>query len=252
MKGAMYAPAERAEMYRSALAFYVSELAKSSDGGCIVFAENSDSRIDLPTIPSNVNVEYLNISPDEFDNSKGKGYNEVLLIRKTIEKSEIIKQHGCFFKITGRLKLLNVRKMLAECNKKKSKAQLHFLADCKDHSIYEKLHIRVWGHVGECRYWYADTQFFEQYIGSRYQWLNDYVFPTRLAEDLMLDVCRQTRGMAGCSDRFRTQAILSGVGGHNIEKGSTFFHSTNNDLWQMRLKCFLRQMLRWFLPNLRI
>ncbi len=252
MKGAMFAPAERAEMYRSALAFYVTELAKRKEGGAIVFAENSDSRIALPELPDNVKLEYLNVDLDGFDSSKGKGYNEILLMLKAVRSSSLIKEAGCFFKITGRLRLLNVRSMLAECEKKMSKGPLHFLADCKDHSLYEKLHIKVWGHVGECRYWFSDVGFFEKNIGSRYQWLDDYVTPTRLAEDLMLDVCRRTRGLDGCFDRFGTQAILSGTGGHYIEKGSKFFHSTDYDSWQLRLKCGLRQILRWVMPWMRI
>lgn len=247
----MWSVSERATMYQSALSFYFSQLSLLG-GGVIVFAENSNSKITLPEVPQGVVLEYINVDLDGFDNSKGKGYNEVLLIRKAIAQSENIRKAGCFFKVTGRLKLLNINAMLNECLRRKIKGPLHFLADCKDHNIYEKLHIRVWGHVGECRYWYAETDFFEQYIGSRYEWLNDYVVPTRLAEDLMLSVCRATRRQEGCYDRFRTQAIISGVGGHDIEQGSAFFHSTNYDSWQLRLKCAIRQLLRWLLPNLRI
>ena len=252
MQDAKFTPTERAEMYRSALAFYVQELTKQKDGGVVVFAENSGAKLELPELPDNVKIEYLNVDLNGFDISKGKGYNEVLLILKAVRSSEFIKEAGCFFKITGRLKLLNVRSMLDECEKRRSKGPLHFLADCKDHNLYEKLHIKVWGHVGECRYWFSDVNFFEWNIGSRYQWLNDYVRPTRLAEDLMLDVCRKTRGKEGCYDRFRTQAILSGTGGHDIKSGSAFFHSTDYDSWQLRLKCGLRQILRWCLPGVRL
>lgn len=252
MEGSMFSVAERADMYERALAFYVAELSKCADGGCIVVAENSDSQLPLPPCPPNVSIEYLNVPSVNFDITRGKGYNEVLLISKAIERSEALRKAGCFFKITGRLQLLNVRRMLAECESKRKKGALHFLADCKDHSLYEKMHIKVWGHVGECRYWFAENGFFEQYIGSQYQWLNDYVIPTRLAEDLMLKVCRQTRNQQGCFDRFRTQAILMGTGGHNTGQGSSFFHSTNYSSWQLRLKCFIRQLLRWIAPSLRV
>ena len=252
MRGAMFRPDERAAMYRAALDFYVGELAMMPGGGRIVFAENSDTRLSLPTLPGNVELEYLNVPLDGFDITKGKGYNEVLLILKAVQSSAFLREAGCFFKLTGRLRLLNIRSMLAECERRGRTTPLRFLADCKDHTLYERLHIKVWGHVGECRYWFASTQFFNEHIGARYEWLDDYVTPTRLAEDLMLDVCRTTRGMEGCYDRFRTQAILSGTGGHDIEKGSAFFHSTDYDSWQLRLKCALRQMLRWTLPWLRI
>ncbi|MBR5890529.1 MAG: hypothetical protein IKZ18_00670, partial [Bacteroidaceae bacterium] len=105
--------------------------------------------------------------------------------------------------------------------------------------------------MGECRYWYATTKFFEQTITPKYHLLNDYSTPRFLAEDMMLTVCREARKKRGCFDRFKTQARISGKGGHNLGKGISFFYSTDNDSLALRIKCMFRQLLRWLLPNFR-
>jgi len=274
MKGANFDPEERLNMYVEALEFYVKKGLK------VVFAENSGSlnlvssfRFQVSSID---NVEFVDVSGDEYDQSRGKGYNETILIHKAIQKSRFIQDAGCFFKLTGRLKLLNVAALLGECaneseaRKRSTKADarrlthegaeptktslqsMRFLADCKDHKVYEWLHMPINGHVGECRYWFASVESFESMMWPRYKELNDYPPNICLAEDLMLDVCRKSRGMEGCKDRFRTQARISGKGGHNLGKGWSFFYSTDNDSMALKVKCYLRQMLRWCMPWWRV
>ena len=248
MAGANFNPKERAEMYVEALRFYISK-------GCrVVFAENSDS-IDLisDVLGKVSNVEFVDVSGLEYDQLKGKGYNETIMLHKAVVKSKFIKETRCFFKITGRLKVLNILSMLEECcafyiTNKTNGFAYSFLADCKDHDVYKWLHLPINGHSGECRYWFATTEFFESQMWPRCNELNDYEPHIYLAEDLMLDVCRKTRGIDGCRDRFRTQAHISGKGGHNLGKGWSFFYSTDNDSFALRAKCFLRQILRWTLP----
>ena len=162
--------------------------------------------------------------------------------------SKFVQEAGCFFKITGRLKVLNIEKLLEEISKLSLSSSLSFAADCKDHKVYEWLHMPINGHVGECRYWFASVEFFENMMWTRYDELNDYPPNICLAEDLMLDVCRKTRGVPGCRDRFRTQARISGKGGHNLGKGWSFFYSTDNDSLALKIKCGLRQVLRWVMP----
>lgn len=254
MQGANFNPADRAAMYVDALNFYVSVFEREpSESRCIVFGENSGYPADkilsqVKKVP-NVKIEYLNLGTAGFDQSKGKGYNETILLRMAVERSEAIAAAGGFFKITGRLKVLNIRKLLAECQKHRGSASgLSFLADCKDHKVYEWLHMPINGHAGECRYWFASKSFFLSEMAPRYAEMNDYTDPPVLAEDLMLDVCRKTRGRKDCHDRFRTQARISGKGGHNLGTGSSFFYSTDNDSLPLRIKCGLRQLLRWLAP----
>lgn len=268
MKGANFDPKERVEMYVSALKFYASKGLK------VVFAENSGwIRDGLPVsgewleiMEKFDNVEFVDVSDDLsqnsiinpcYDQNRGKGYNETILLHKAVLKSRFVQEAGCFFKITGRLKVMNIEKLLKEVSDIDEGLafrgeRLRFLADCKDHKVYEWLHMPINGHAGECRYWFASVDFFEKYMWPRYEDLNDYEPNICLAEDLMLDVCRKTRGMVGCRDRFRTQARISGKGGHKLGKGWGFFYSTDNDSFALRAKCFIRQCLRWCMPWWRV
>lgn len=268
MKGANFDPKERVEMYVSALKFYASKGLK------VVFAENSGWIRDglpvsgewLEVMEKLDNVELVDVSDDLsqnsqiktcYDQSRGKGYNETILLHKAVLKSRFVQEAGFFFKITGRLKVMNIEKLLKEVSDiderlAVSGERLRFLADCKDHKVYEWLHMPINGHAGECRYWFASVDFFEKYMWPRYDELNDYEPNICLAEDLMLDVCRKTRGKAGCRDRFKTQARISGKGGHKLGKGWSFFYSTDNDSFALRAKCFIRQCLRWCMPWWRV
>lgn len=260
MKGAKFAPEERLQMYVEAVSFYIgklSEYAIENGTQYIVFAENSGfdevAFVNMLKKRPNVEIEYLNIETEDFKIHLGKGYNEFLLLQKAIKKSKIIRKYGCFFKLTGRLKVLNITSLLCECYKRNENigGGLSFLADCKDHEFYEWLGMPINGHMGECRYWFASSAFFEQIISPKCCQLNDYSTPRFLAEDMMLIVCRETRGKRGCFDRFITQAQISGKGGHHLGNGLSFFYSTDNDSLALRLKCMLRQWLRWMFPKFR-
>lgn len=240
MVGASFSSHERAEMYAEAIRFYLSQ------NMTIVFAENSGCIDTVQMLVGNSSqVEWLDASEKEYVQERGKGYNETLLIHKAITSSKILRNTHCFFKITGRLKLLNIKQMLKECA---SKSELQFMADCKDHNLYKWLHLPINGHAGECRYWFATTTFFEEKMLPKLDLLNDYGSHPYLAEDAMLSVCRENRGKEHCFDRFRTQARISGRGGHSLGKGIAFFYSTDNDSFALRSKCFIRQLLRYILP----
>lgn len=239
MQGASFSVEDRMRMYVDAVDFYVSKGLK------VVFAENSGQVNSVRAVMLHKNVEWLDVSGSEYDQTRGKGYNETILIKKAIEQSRLIQESGCFFKVTGRLKVLNIDSLLSECAKR---MPLKFLADCKDHKLYEFLHMPINGHAGECRYWFATVDFFICRMLPHLDSMNDYSNPPCLAEDAMLAVCRETRGQEGCKDRFRTQARISGRGGHDLGKGLSFFYSTDNDSLALRFKCALRQTLRYIMP----
>lgn len=249
MQGACFSVKDRAQMYAEAISFYIGK-------GClVVFAENSgemNAVIQLLPEEQTKQVEWVDVACEDYDQTKGKGYNEVILLRETVMKSERVRQARCFFKLTGRLQLLNIDALLDECLSRGAGKGLQFLADCKDHKVYEWLHMPINGHVGECRYWYASTGFFQKMMAPRINELNDFGDQAFLAEDLMLDVCRKTRKETGCHDRFRTQARISGKGGHDLGKGWSFFYSTDNDSVALKIKCGLRQVLRWLIPGWKV
>ena len=231
MQGACFLVQERVVMYADALRFYVSKARQlrgdEEQDPCIVFAENSGC---IDSVRSSVNsplIEWVDVSGPCYDQSRGKGYNETLLIHRAITQSAVIQKYGCFMKVTGRLKVLNMESLLNEVRQAGPEAQ--FRADCKDHKVYEWLRLPINGHVGECRYWFATIQFFEEVMWPYQSRMYDYAeagvmtIPQYLAEDAMLDVCRVSRSMSGCRDRFYHQARISGKGGHDLGKGLSFF-----------------------------
>ena len=244
MVGATFTAEERLEQYAEAVNFYLKSLPGDQS---IVFAENSGCIEEIQRRFANEpRIEWFDASQlDEgkrYDQHRGKGYNEVLLLDATVRRSRFIQEHGAFFKVTGRLRVLNLKKLLSECQ------GMRFVADCKDHHVYELLRMPINGQMGECRYWFSTLDFFTDVIAPRYMELNDSANPPYLAEDLMLDVCRKSRTMPGCKDRFRTQARISGQGGHRLGSGWSFFYSTDNDSFALRLKSVMRQLLRWVMP----
>jgi hypothetical protein len=253
MRGAEFSVEQRVAQYVEAIRFYATRVqSRKKVQMRIVFAENSGHIDDVKKklAGMDLDVEWIDAAGSEYDQKRGKGYNETLLIQKAIEQSITIREAGCFFKVTGRLKLMNIDRLVCECLLKQPSQPLtfDFRADCKDHDVYRWLHLPINGHAGECRYWFATTTFFQTEMLPYLDRLNDYAPNVCLAEDAMLEVCRATRGRAYCCDRFRTQARLSGVGGHALGKGIGFFYSTDNDSFALRLKSTLHQLLRWLLP----
>lgn len=253
--GAAFDPSQRAAQYVEALRFYLQALPQ----GRVVLAENSASLDVLrPHFAGETRIEWCDTTTlDEgfaYRPERGKGYNEWLLMHHAVRHSRFIGEAGCFFKVTGRLMVRNVAAMLRECERREAHCRrqhhlpLLLVADCKDHRVYEWLKMPINGHAGECRYFFCQASYFLHEVFPGYGQMDDVAQPPFLAEDLMLQVCRRARQRPGAYDRFRTQARISGRGGHQLGQGSAFFYSTDNDSPALRFKCALRQCLRWLLP----
>jgi len=239
MKGADFAVEERLKMYVESIRFYLSL------GLTLVVVENSGEIDRLRKAVEEPGVEWIDASGCDYLPDRGKGYNEMIEIRHALQHSSIIAETQRFMKVTGRLRILNVERLMREVL---SIEGLRFMADCKDHSLYEWLHLPINGHAGECRYWYSTVDFFEAWMWPLQPRLMDYGNQPYLAEDAMLEVCRRSRSMKDCRDRFRTQARLSGRGAHHLGQGIGFFYSTDNDSLALRFKSSVRQWLRWLMP----
>lgn len=249
MNGAKFAAQEREKMYVDTLNYYIDDLGKREGTYELVFAENSgwnkNSILSKLHTSENVYIEYLSIDYNLFDQAKGKGYNEMLLIDIASEQSCAIQNYGAFFKLTGRFPILNLYALLKEVEKRGGKT-MQFYADCKDHKVYDWLHMPINGHAGECRYYAVSLDFWNQYFREQYAILDDYKGP--LIEDFFLQIMRKTKNNDGVCCRFRTQATFSGNGGHSLGNGMSFFYSTNNDSAMMKFKRGLRQTIRWCFP----
>lgn len=104
MKGACFSDEERYKMYLETLRHYISQFFINSPKGNVklVFADNSGW--DLQTFHDdlskqfeseiiNSNIEFISLPPELFDITKGKGYNELLMINLAIDKSVFISVH---------------------------------------------------------------------------------------------------------------------------------------------------------------
>ena len=121
-----------------------------------------------------------------------------------------------------------------------------FYCDCKDHNLYDWLHLPINGHAGECRYYAVSLPFYNKYFRGTYTDLCDY--EDKVVENLFLQVIRKTKSLSGVTCRFKRQAHLTGASGHSLGKGVSFFYSTDNDSFSQKVKRFIRQLMRWGLP----
>ncbi len=249
MKGAKFSAEERENMYVDTLNFYIRDFSRRKENFVLVFAENSGwssaSIMSKLLVAPNVKLEYIALKPELFLQEKGKSYNEMKLIDLVIERADCIKQAGAFFKVTGRYPILNLYKMIKETYNRGG-IKMQFYCDCKDHRVYEWLHLPINGHMGECRYYAVSLDFYNKYLRGKYEELDDS--KGKYVENLFLEVIRATKGYPGVHCRFRTQAHLTGAGGHSIGKGLAFFYSTDNDSCSQKCKRCIRQMLRWIMP----
>ena len=121
MKSAMFPAPKREQMYIDTLNFYIDDLSKRKGNYSLVFAENSGWQPNLILEKlhkaDNVDLEYLALDPEKFDISKGKSYNEFLLLDMATLQSEKVQKAGRFFKVTGRYPIKNIYSLLKEVNR---------------------------------------------------------------------------------------------------------------------------------------
>lgn len=249
MKGAKFSSTERERMYVDTLNYYVTLFHNLKKRQSIVFAENSGWDLDVLKQKVRrsdfIDIEYISLDFTLFDQSKGKSYNELLMMQLAISASSIIQNARRFAKITGRFPLKNIDRVLYELFRRGGD-KLNYFGDCKDHNIYERLGIPVNGHAGESRFYAMTLEFWKKYFEDCYNLLND--FDGKNIEGYLLQVKRKTVGRKDVIWRLRTQPHFSGKGAHSLGNGWAFFYSTNQDSAILGFKRGLRQLIRWIMP----
>ena len=245
MKGACFSDEEREMMYVSALSFYIDNLLLSDNRYTIVFADNSgwDLNRIIAKVPDydKERIEFISLSPDEFDISKGKGYNELLLISKAIEKSVLIKNSGCFFKVTGRYPIYNIRRFIDKADKFINQENGDLYADIKDHKLYDWLRLGWNGHSFDCRLFGVKVDYYLKYIGPLYVYCNDY--NGNLLEGVLFDFVKHNKGKM--SLRFDREAHFGGLEGSNVNAVS---FSKEQDSLKGQVKRMVGNSTRIFIP----
>lgn len=250
MTSACFSPQERELQYIETLNFYIHELCNKKGKFFLVFVENSgwnpECILNRLSSAANVSIEYISLDPQKFDISKGKGYNEMLMIDLATEVSSVLHNSKTFFKVTGRYPFRNIFALLREVTTRVG-MDLQFYADVKDHKLFDWLHLPINGHWGECRYYAVSIDFWNKNMRGVYQYLDDNGYSV---ESFFLDLVRKSKGLPGVLIHFRTQPIICGYGA--FKTNGIFFINNNYGSFINRIKDFIRQLFRWIMPWLLV
>lgn len=260
--GANFSVPERMEMYRSTLQYYAETIGKDYP---IVLVENSD--VDLSVwkeeFKDSLQLEILQFTPPQllhgendeeahlqkettenedygFDNRKGKGYNEYLMIKLALQRSQILQSCSHFLKITGRYPMLNIKEMLGEMEERGRDKVM--MCDVKEFKLYEKLRGTSYGsRWGDSRYFLMSVDFYKNHLMDCYQEMDESVFG-KYAEDYIYQLSCKYRKNPHFSFRYRHQVQFGGQGGAAC-------YQENYASFKNQLKNKVRRVLRILFPN---
>lgn len=196
MKGACFSDEERYGMYLRALKFYVNKFFTGTGRGDnvkLVFADNSgwnlsSFRDELERVFGveviNSHVEFIALPPELFDITKGKGYNELLMINMVVVRSDFIREAGAFFKVTGRYPIYNIGRF-HKASLKAFDSGYVFYCDIKSHNLYRRLGLNWNSHSFEARLWGSTVGFYADNISEKYKDCYDY--DGRFVESVLYD-----------------------------------------------------------------
>lgn len=249
MKNACFTDEEREDMYAKTLQIYINKLLTnvSGSGYKLVFVENSGW--DLIRIQNKIQIddrsqiEFISLDPTVFDISKGKGYNELLLIKLAINQSRFISESKAFLKVTGRYPIYNIQYFLDEASRLFFSKGIDLYIDIKDHKIYDWLHLGWNGHSADVRLFAVSVDFFLNQIAYRYVELNDY--NGFLFEGLMYDIVKSNMKNKNIVCRFKKEMHLGGFEGSNVNAVS---FSKDQNSFKGKIKRIMGNFIRRFLP----
>ena len=103
----------RESQYRESLTFYLENSKEK-----ILFVENSgyDISAGFEAYIECGRLEMLSFDGNSYDLRRGKGYGEALIILYALEHSQLLRKNSMIIKITGRLKCLNIQKVVTRCS----------------------------------------------------------------------------------------------------------------------------------------
>lgn len=244
MKGACFTDDERERMYLNALSYYLLALPDAK----IVFAENSGWNLEdfARKLPEECrrrlgDVEFISLPIDLFNNSRGKGYNETIIMHEAVLRSKFIGEAGQFFKVTGRYPIYNLGYFLCKAEKALAKG-CEIYCDIKDHKLYDWLGTGWTGHSFETRLYACSNDFFENVFYSRLPQCNDY--EGRLLENVYFEALKEHAGQPK-SLRFKREPHFGGLAGHTIDAAS---FSQKNDGLKSKAKRFVGNSIRIAMP----
>lgn len=101
---------ERQRQYEDALGYYLTQTDVP-----IVFVENTgcDFSSKYSEYIQQGRLEYITFQGNDYDKTLGKGYGEYIILMYADQHSSVLRHHHYVVKITGRIKVLNINKLLA-------------------------------------------------------------------------------------------------------------------------------------------
>ena len=246
--GGSFSVEERMKMYEGTLLYYSKTIGRKYP---IIFLENSGVSLKHweQEFGETLDLEILQFNPkdkesfDGFDNSKGKGYNEYLMIKKGLLTSEKMKECTYFLKITGRYAMENILGVIKEIERRA--ADKVFFDDIKDTRLYDIIGRKNTdsGHWADSRFFVAEIAYYKENLLDIYKGMNDY--NGRNAETCLFDLYKEHKHDARFLFRYRTQVQFDGQSGFVTETFSEKYNSP-----KARLKNRIRQLLRYIFPNI--
>lgn len=244
MKGADFTSEAREQMYLETIRFYLN-----STDAALVFAENSGW--DLSKFAKKLEghelsrVEFISLNPAEYDVSKGKGWNEWLLITQAIDRSCRIKKAGAFLKVTGRYPILNIKRFIKESGAAINVKGCVFYGDIKDHKLYDILRLRWCGHIGSSILFACKIDEWKCEMVSRGKLLDDAkgYWAEHLIYDYLKDALRSGKNVV-C--RFSRELCCGGLKG---SIGAGIGYSKSNMSTKEKVNRLIGNLIRIFFPR---
>lgn len=256
MKKAYFSDEERESMYVDTLNFYIDGIMKN-EAQSIIFAENSGwdmEHLKRRLHPYDMDrLLFVSLPPDSFDISKGKGYNELLMMNMAVDQSQIIKDAGGFVKVTGRYPFYNLAYFVDKATQAIENGKVLY-CDVKDHRLYDWFRLGWSGHSFYAPLYGVRLDYYLQNIAPRYKEMNDY--DGHLVEGVLFELMKQEMTHGVCKwrgdigngkiiARFKREPVCGGLQGSRIAAVS--FSLDQND-WKSKLKRFIGNSIRILTP----
>lgn len=238
---------ERAAMYASTLRYYADRIGKKYP---IVFLENSDYDLSgfKKEFDDKLDIEWIQLRPEEklpFNAQKGKSFNEYLMIKEGVLRSEKLKECTHFLKITGRYAMVNILTMTREIEKRADDKV--FMGDIKDTGLYEMIGSKNYGHWGDSRFWVCQVEYYKRAMLDCYLEMNDCA-EGKWAEHYLLNMARKYMQDKRFIFRFRNQVLFNGITGMRTSKDLATGKFRQDSL-SIRVKCQVRYLMRVLFPD---
>lgn len=237
-------PELRLEDYLKSLDFYLDIDKKYIDK--IIFAENSGSDLSrlkqLVQKKANKQVEFISFV-SQCDPLLGKGYSELNILDKATTESELIMENDFIWKVTGRLRVINLEKIIAnapanyDCYCDLRNLPVHFLKLVKDGWVWNGFR---WM---DTRIFSCSVKGYKKYIlNKNEQMTKPYNHPlgnSYMIENFLFEIFYQAyKDGDNIVPRFKVQPIIEGVRGQSNRSYQTF-----QDICKMNLRRVSRKVL---------